>query len=100
MNFVDNILKNTSGIQTHKQEKDKRVKMYVDFIIKFCIDEEFSDSDHFAIPLKDKEYASEEYHNKACIGVQQPKFYCHFVPSHQLLHDTLPAPTQSTHQHK
>ena len=59
MNFVDNILKNTSGIQTHKQEIDKRVKMYVDFIIKFCIDEEFSDSDHFAIPLKDKEYASE-----------------------------------------
>lgn len=33
--------------------------MYVDFIIKFCIDEEFSDSDSFSVPLKDKEYASE-----------------------------------------
>ena len=59
MKFVDNILKNTSGIQTHKQERDKRARMYVDFIIKFCTDEELSDSDSFAVPLKDKEYASE-----------------------------------------
>ncbi|WP_299040673.1 hypothetical protein [uncultured Campylobacter sp.] len=59
MNFVDNILKNTSGMQTYEQERDKKVRMYADFIIKFCTDEEFSDSDDFAIPLKDKEYANE-----------------------------------------
>lgn len=43
MNFVDNILKNTSGMQTYEQERDKKVRMYADF----------------AIPLKDKEYANE-----------------------------------------
>lgn len=47
MNFVDNILKNTSGMQTYEQERDKKVRMYADFIIKFCTDEELSDSDDF-----------------------------------------------------
>ncbi|WP_236863627.1 hypothetical protein [Campylobacter devanensis] len=46
-------------MQTYEQERDKKVRMYADFIIKFCTDEELSDSDDFAIPLKDKEYANE-----------------------------------------
>lgn len=56
MNFVDNILKNTSGMQTYEQERDKKVRMYVDFIIKFCTDEEFSDSDDFAVLTPNKPF--------------------------------------------
>ncbi|WP_086301214.1 hypothetical protein [Campylobacter devanensis] len=83
MNFVDNILKNSSGMQTYEQERDKKVRMYADFIIKFCTDEELSDSDDFAIPLKDKEYANE------AIRIASKELGCAYITLNPTILDNL-----------
>ena len=56
MNFTDNILKNTSGLQNYEKNFEEKVKQYVDIIVEFCTNDKYSDTDNFLLPIKDREY--------------------------------------------